>query len=254
MHHILLTQLALLFFTAIVAGIIDTIAGGGGLITVPAILLTGLPPALALGTSRFQAMVGECNASRRFLRHGGINLKLILPGLLYAFFGAAVGSCTVKYIHPDILSKIIPFLTLAVLIYIIFSNQILKISEKFIISPNTFYCVAGLIIGFYNGFFGPGTGSFWVFALMFFLAFDLKQATLYGKLLNTAGTLAATVYFVYARLVNYEIALTMSGGQLIGTYIGSHLVIKKGTELIRPVFIGVVSILTISLFLHAWGG
>ncbi len=252
MHAIFIIEFFLLFFTAIGAGIIDTIAGGGGLITLPALLLTGLPPAFALGTNRLQAVIGEFNASLRFIRHGNIQLRIILPGLIYAMIGAIFGAIAIHYTHPGILNKLIPFLTLAVLIYIVFSERLLKISEKFLISPKIFYCFSGLIIGFYNGFFGPGTGSFWIFALMFFLGFNIKQATLYGKPLNFAGNFASVFYFIFAGLISYKFVLAMGIGQLIGTYIGSNLVINKGDGLIRPVFITVVLILTVSLFVKSY--
>ncbi len=244
----LIIELILLWLTAIGAGIIDTIAGGGGLITLPALLLAGVPPAFALGTNKLQAAIGEFNASVRFMRHGKIRITMIWQGLLYAVIGSICGAIIVNYMHPHILNKLIPFLTLLVLIYIIFSKRLLKIREKFLISRTTFYCCAGLVIGFYNGFFGPATGSFWIFALMFFLGFDIKKASLYGKPLNFAGNLASVFYFMFINLINYKIAFIMATGQLIGSYIGSNLVIKNDSEFIRPIFIAVVFILTVSLF------
>lgn len=249
MHVATIIELLLLWLTAVGAGTIDTIAGGGGLITLPALLLVGISPATALGTNKFQAMIGEFNASIRFMKHGQIHINTILTGLVYVIIGSILGAITIHYTHSEILDKLIPFLTLAVLIYIIFSKRLLKISEKFLISTTIFYPFAGFIIGFYNGFFGPGTGSFWIFAFMFFLGFNLKKATLYGKPLNFTGNFASVFYFIFAGLVNYKVALIMGIGQLLGSYIGSTLVIKKGDKMIRPVFITVVLILTISLFM-----
>lgn len=249
MHDMSILFLFTLWLTAIGAGLIDTIAGGGGLITLPVLVLTGLSPALALGTNKFQAMIGEFNASIRFMRHGDIRINTIFSGLVYAAIGAILGAITIHYTHPHLLNKAIPFLTLAVLIYVIFLNRLLKISEHFLISTQTFYRTVGFAIGFYNGFFGPGTGSFWIFAFMFFLGFNLKKATLYGKPFNFTGNFASVFYFMFAGLVNYKIALIMGTGQLIGSYIGSNLVIKKGSEIIRPVFITVVLVLTVSLFI-----
>jgi uncharacterized membrane protein YfcA len=231
------------------AGIIDTLAGGGGLITVPALLFAGLPPTLALGTNKLQAVIGEFNASLHFMYHGRISPKSIAPGLISAGCGALIGAWAVQHAHPELLNKVIPYLMLAVLIYMIFIGRFKKSEFPHPVSINKFYLIAGLSIGFYNGFFGPGTGAFWIAALMIFLCFDLKKATLYGKPLNFMGNFASVFYFIFAGLINYHVAFVMALGQITGSWIGAKLVIHQGAKLIRPVFITVVFILTVILLI-----
>src|SRR3990167_9247429 len=117
--HFTLLAIIFLWLTSLIAGIIDTLAGGGGLITVPALLITGLPPVTALGTNKLQALVGELNASFHFMHHGHIQIKSIALGIVCAACGALLGALTLRHTHPVLLNKLIPFLTLAILIYII---------------------------------------------------------------------------------------------------------------------------------------
>ncbi len=235
------------------AGIVDTLVGGGGLIVMPALLIAGVPPTTALGTMKFQASVGECNASFQFIRHGKIEFKKLLLGIFFVLVGSIIGSLTVQKINADFLAKFIPFLLLLIFLYSIFSKRFAsEISGEQRLSDFIFYFIFGLLIGFYNGFFGPATGSFWIIALIFFLGFDLKKATMHAKPLNFAGNLIALICFIYAGLVNYPVAIAMSMGQLIGSFLGAKLVIHKGVKLIRPVFIMVVLIMMIVLFLKSF--
>ncbi|MCD6048457.1 MAG: hypothetical protein K0S08_2104 [Gammaproteobacteria bacterium] len=248
-YHISLYVEILLALTSMFAGVIDTLAGGGGLITVPALLFAGLPPTLALGTNKLQAVIGEFNASLHFMYHGRISPKLLAPGLFAAGSGALIGAWAVQHAHPELLNKVIPYLMLAVLIYMICIGRLNKNKLSQTVSVKKFYLIAGLCIGFYNGFFGPGTGSFWVAALMIFLGFDLKKATLYGKPLNFIGNFASVFYFIFAGLINYHIAFAMALGQITGSWIGAKLVIHQGAKIIRPVFITVVFLMTVILFI-----
>lgn len=248
MVHLIL--LLFLFIIAIIAAIVDTLAGGGGLITVPALLVAGLPPTLALGTNKLQACIGEANAATRFIHHGKIKLKSLLVGAIFTGIGSIIGTIVVQYIHPDILNKFIPIILALVLVYSIFSKRfVAEQSGHQYFSYFFFYLVFGLLIGFYNGFLGPGTGYFWIVAFIFFLGFDLKKAVLYGKPLNFIGNFVSLFCFIYAGLINYKIAIIMGIGQLIGSYIGAKLVFYKGAKIIRPVFIIMVLVMIISLLI-----
>lgn len=247
MDHWLL--LLLLGFAGFSAGIIDTLAGGGGLIALPALLATGLPPIVALGTNKLQGVIGEMTASLRFLRHRKFQIKKIRLGLLCAIISSSLGAITVQHLDTTLLQKSIPFLLLAVLLYIIVSPRWLKDSKlKPKLSEKTFYLIVGTIIAFYNGFLGPATGSFWAFSFIFFLNYSIVEATIYTKPLNAIGNLASLFWFVFAGNVYYPYFIVMAIGQLLGAYIAANWVIYKGHWLIRPVFIGAVSIMTIVLF------
>ncbi len=162
MHDPSWTVFTILFFVGLGAGIVDTIAGGGGLITVPALLLAGLPPAMALGTNRLQSIPGELTATIRFMQGGELKLKKLGVGFLCAAVGSSIGTILIQIIHPTHLRQIIAVFMFVILIYTVFSPKIARISNQPKMSLTLFNLIFGLLIGFYNGFFGPGTGSFWV--------------------------------------------------------------------------------------------
>lgn len=252
MHHISLLTDILLAITAAFAGFIDTLVGGGGLITLPALLGAGLPPQLALGTNRLQGCIGELNASIYFLRRGEIKLSNIKYGLLFAVVGSTLGTWVIEHLHSDLLNKLIPALLLCVLFYVIFSPKVTaaeNLTPK--IKPIIFFVGGGLILGFYNGFLGPATGTFWAVALMYFLRYDIRKATMNAKPLNFIGNVTSLFWFILAGHVLYSVALSMAAGQLIGSRLGSRLVFKDGGRIIRPIFIIVVTIMTLDIFIRA---
>ena len=238
----------ILFVTGAVAGLIDSIAGGGGLITVPVLLGIGLPPQVALGTNKLQASFGSFSAMYHFVRAGTVNLRDARPGVLWTVVGAILGSYTVQQIDPGFLKKVIPFLLLAILFYTVFTP---KLGEKEVhprLPRHLFYLLAGLALGFYDGFLGPGTGSFWVVAIMLCLGFDMRKATGYTKLFNFVSNIVSLVVFIAGGHVLLGAGLLMGVGQAVGARVGARLVIRKGTGLVRPVFICSVLAVTAKLF------
>jgi len=252
MHELSLMTFFILAFVGLIAGIIDTVGGGGGLITVPALLAVGIPPAMTLGTNKFQGIVGEFTALWRFRSRGRLQISKMLCGLLYTAIGSTLGTWLVQIIDPDVLEKLIPFIMLIVLLYVITSPKVRKQDVKQRLTRNTFYLCLGLAIGFYNGFFGPGTGSFWVAALMFFLGLDIQQASIEMKPLNLIGNVVSLVWFILGGHVVYLVGVVMGFGQVVGAQIGAYFVLSGGAKLIRPVFIIIVSVLTVTLFLQGY--
>jgi uncharacterized protein len=250
MHHILI--LLILTGVAFCAGIIDTLAGGGGLLTVPALLSAGIPPVIVLGTNRLQSIFGELTASIHFFRKKKLNVKGLLFGFLMTAIGSVLGSVVAQLIHPENLKKIIPILLVIVLIYTILSPAAKDIKPKQILSDVVFFIIFGLIIGFYNGFFGPPTGTFWMFSLMCFLGLDIVRATMHAKPLNSIGNIASLIVFMIGGKVYYSVGLCMGAGQICGARIGAHLVIHKGHKLIKPLFITVVSIMLIDILIKTY--
>ncbi len=248
-HDVTLMHFYIFFITGIFGGCVDSIAGGGGLISLPVLLNMGMPPMVAFGTNKLQSAVGEIAAAHHFYRKGALDFKRILPGIMVVVFSASAGAILVQYIHPLILNKLIPFLLLAVLIYMIFSPRPAAEDIHPRLSPLVFYGIFGGLLGFYNGFFGPGTGSFWVISLMFFLGLNIRSANVYSKPLNTAGNLVSVVWFIKTGMIAYAIALTCGLGQICGARLGAHLAMTKGARLIKPVFIAVVSFMIFTLFL-----
>jgi uncharacterized membrane protein YfcA len=247
-----LWTLTLLTLAAFFAGLVDTIAGGGGLIALPAILAAGLPPSIALGTNKFQATCGVAMATFRFWQKGHLNIRRCWLGILFCLIGASVGTVLVLCINDQWLTKALPILLFGVLLYSIFSPRLSPEDTHPRMKPFLFLMSAGLLLGFYDGFLGPGTGSFWVVALMFFLGFNMQKATIHAKLYNFISNAVALIWFICAGKVFYSIAICMAVGQMAGAYVGAHLVMVKGIKLIRPVFIVMVTVMLIVLVKRYW--
>lgn len=243
------TLLPILFTTGLVAGTIDAIAGGGGLITIPILLGVGVPPHLALGTNKLQSSFGTAMAVHSYYRHGLLHKNELITGLIYSFIGAVFGAIASQLISSDILKKAIPILLCLVLAYTIFSPKLGHEAQPAKLSENKFYLIFGLLLGFYDGFLGPGVGAFWVFVLIHFLGFHLIKATACTKVFNLNTNLVAMVCFAIGGNIDYRIGLCMAVGQIIGGRLGAHLAIRKGVKLIRPVFILMVSV-TIGVLMY----
>jgi uncharacterized protein len=237
-----------LFLTGAVAGLIDAIAGGGGLITIPVLLGIGLPPQYALGTNKLQATFGSASAMTHFVKAGTVNLRDAGAGVLWTAVGAVLGSYTVQQIDPGFLRRAIPFLLLAILCYTIFTPKLGAEEVHPRLPRGFFYCAFGLLLGFYDGFLGPGTGSFWVIALMLGLGFDMRKGTGYTKVFNFVSNIVSLAVFVAGGHVLLWAGLVMGVGQACGARVGARLVIKKGTGFVRPVFICSVLAVTAKLF------
>jgi len=234
---------------AVLAGFIDAIAGGGGLITVPALLWAGIPPINALATNKLQGCFGSGTASYRFWRKGLINLSELLWPVALTFIGAALGTWTVQHIHNDWLNQIIPILLIGVALYFALSPSLKDLDGQQRISIGAFGLSGGLIIGFYDGFFGPGTGSFFFAAIILLLGWGAKRATGATKLLNFTSNIASLVFFAAGGLVFWVLGLAMGAGQIIGAWLGSHLAIKHGAKLIKPLVVVISIALSIKLLI-----
>lgn len=237
---------------AFISAVVDTIAGGGGLITLPVLLLLGLSPQAALGTNKLQAVFGSGTAAYKFFRYGGMTFKELLPGIIYTFIGASVGTVAVIWMNPNHLKKFIPYLLAVALIYMLLAPQKkLEAGQKACIKLGTFLLLSGLILGFYDGFFGPGTGSLWCIAMMFFVGFPLTKATMHTKVYNFTSNLFSLLWFVCAGHYFLWLGLIMGVAQSFGAMIGAHLVMGQGSKIIKPVFIVMVTVMIIALW---WQG
>jgi uncharacterized protein len=233
-------DLPLLFGTGLVAGFVDSIAGGGGLITLPVMLSLGGDPQLALGTNKLQATFGSASASWHYSQAGAVKLRDCWRACLFTFIGATVGTMGVRQIGPNTLKVVIPLLLIAVAVYSLRNPKLGEVDAQPQITRGRFDLVFGLLLGFYDGFFGPGTGTFWTMAFVLMLGFNLMRATAHTKVVNFSSNISSLLIFALAGQVNYAAGTVMGAGQLIGARFGSQLVVKRGTEFIRPVFITVV--------------
>jgi uncharacterized membrane protein YfcA len=232
-----LSTLLVLSLCSIIAGFIDSIAGGGGLLTIPALLSVGIPPAQALATNKLQSSFGSFSASFYFLRRGYIDLKLIRNAILFTFIGSACGTLLVQQIDPSSLKQAIPFMLIGFALYFIFSPHIGDEDRQQRMSFFLFSLLVGLVVGFYDGFFGPGTGSFLAISFVALAGFNLAKATAYSKLLNFTSNIASLIFFMLGGKILWQVGLIMGVGQFIGARLGSKMVVSKGSKIIRPLLV-----------------
>ena len=242
-----------LFLAAVLAGLVDAIAGGGGLITVPSLLLAGVPPITALGTNRMQAVIGELTAFVTFLIHKQIPIHNLALGMGITAIGASLGSYAVTLFPKETLEILLPVLMIAITMYSIFSKKLQHVDNSYaLLSSKRFMCLCGIGIGFYNGFFGPGTGSIWMLAFVILLGLTIKNASIATKPLNLIGNAVSLLVFVALGQVDYGLGLLMGAGQIFGSILGSLVVIKQGDKIVRPLFIGVTLLMTLKLLFEQW--
>ncbi len=237
----------LLITAAFVAGLIDAVAGGGGLITVPVLMGIGLPPQVALGTNKLQASFGSGSAMLHFVRSGTVKLSECITGIIWTAAGAVAGVLAIQRLDPAILRHLVPWLLIAIAVYTLLTPRLGSEDIHARLSPKIFYPLFGLSIGFYDGFFGPGTGSFWAMAFVLLLGCSLVKATAHTKVMNFTSNIVALVVFLMAGQVHLLEGILMGIAQFAGARIGANLVILRGAKFIRPVFITVVLLVTAKL-------
>lgn len=243
----------LLFFVAILAGFIDAIAGGGGLLTIPALMWVGVPPTAALATNKLQACGGSFFASLYFVRKGLVKLPQMKLAIICAFIGAALGTVMVQQIDTAFLETLLPFLILAIGGYFLFSKKVVEEDCHQLLSPIIFGLTAALGIGFYDGFFGPGTGSFFALAFVSLAGFGLAKATAHAKVLNFATNISSLIFFALGGKVIWLLGGLMLVGQGIGATLGSRLVINKGAKIIKPFVVTVSIVMSLKLLAQQYG-
>ncbi|MEO6113960.1 MAG: TSUP family transporter [Sphingomicrobium sp.] len=240
---------AALTATAVLTGFIDAIDGGGGLIMMPALLFAGVPPVNALATNKLQSMFGTATACFNYGRKGLIEWRSNWLTIALVFFGASAGVMLVQSIDPRALALIIPLLLIAVALYVIASPRMSDEDHRPRIGPRA-YAPVGAAIGAYDGFFGPGTGSFFTATLVGLRGMGLTRATALTKLFNLTSNIAAVLMFAIGGQMYWLLGACMAAGAMTGGWIGSHTAMRFGARLIRPLLV------TLSLGLTArllWG-
>nr|WP_314445355.1 TSUP family transporter [uncultured Sphingomonas sp.] len=234
---------------ALVAGFIDAIAGGGGLIMMPALLVSGVPPVQALGTNKLQSMCGTFVAMRNYGAKGLIEWRPNLPTALIVFAGSASGALLVQWVEARTLALIIPLLLLANALYILVSPRMSDEDAHQRLST-TGYAPIGGAIGFYDGFFGPGTGTFFSSTLVALRGHGLTRATALTKYFNWTSNIAAVLLFAASGKVLWLLGLSMAVGAMVGGWLGSHTAMRYGARLIRPLLVTASIAMTARLL---WG-
>jgi uncharacterized membrane protein YfcA len=237
----------LLFATGLVAGTVDAIAGGGGLIMLPVLLGLGLPAPLVLGTNKLGAAFGTGAAAWSYARRGAVDLRECVPGIVAAVVGALVGAYCVRRLDSEILGRFIPWLLAIIVIYMVFRPKLGESSRHRRMEPLLFYTLFGLGLGFYDGFFGPGVGSFWTIAFVAVLGLDFLRAAAHARVMNFSSNAAALVLFAFAGTVLLVPGLVLGVGQLIGGRLGAHLALTRGAKFVRPIFLVMAGLTVLKL-------
>jgi hypothetical protein len=240
-------EILLLTAFAFLAGFVDAVAGGGGLIQVPALFAVapGAQPVTLLGTNKFVSIMGTSIAARQYARRISLRWASLGPAALAALACALLGAWTVTRISPDFLRPLVLALLILVAIYTFWNKQLGEVHAPHPSRRVEFWglLLMGAAIGFYDGFFGPGTGSFFIFLLVRFLGYDFLHASGSAKVLNVATNLGALILFAATGNVWYLAAIPMACANIAGGYLGSHMAIKKGSAFVRGFFLLVLLVL-----------
>ena len=235
---------------AFFAGMVDAVVGGGGLIQIPVLLgqfsQTAIPT--LFGTNKLSSIAGTSAAAWRFARRVAIPWSLILPATLAALVGAWLGAAVVAWLSRDLMRPLVLILMLLVAAYTFVRKDFGHAVTRQLVPADRWRCVAlGLVIGFYDGFFGPGTGSFLIFAFVRLFGMDFLQASASAKVINTATNIAAIAFFASHGPLLLATGLLMAVCNLAGAQVGTALALRHGAGFIRKAFLAVVSVLIVKL-------
>lgn len=255
MEYLEPSMLIILALVAFAAGFIDAVAGGGGMLTVPALLAIGLPPHIALGTNKLAATFASSTAAVTYYRKKLFDPSLWKSAFIATLIGATCGTLIVDLISTAWLEKVLPLIILGAALYTIVQkapntntnalpalNQSLKRKQWF----------QGLSLGFYDGVAGPGTGAFWTVSSMAIYKMNILLSSGLAKAMNFTSNFTSLITFAILGHINWVLGLTMGVCLMAGAYFGAHSAIRFGAKFIRPVFISVVSVLAIKLAFDAW--
>ncbi len=240
-------DLVLIIAASFLAGLVDAIVGGGGLVLLPA-MFAGFPsaaPATLLGTNKFAAVWGTLFAARRFARRVSLRWALLLPAAATALVGSFAGAWCVTQVDPGWLRRALPFVLLVVFLYTLANKHLGRTH-----APRLFgraeiaaACLIGLAVGWYDGFFGPGTGSFFIFLFVRVLGFDFLHASASAKVMNVATNIAALTLFAAKGYIWWQVGLMLAVANVGGSVTGTALALRHGAGFVRWVFIAVVGAL-----------
>lgn len=230
-------QYGMLFAAGLVAGTVDAIAGGGGLITLPTLLGIGLPPPLALGTNKLGSVFGTASATWSFARQRMVDVRECGRGVFFTAIGAVGGAAAVRLLDPALLGRAIPWLLATIVVYMIFRPALGETDRHHRMETPAFYALFGLALGFYDGFFGPGVGSFWTIAFVMLLGHNFVKAAAHTKVMNLTSNAASLAFFAAAGAVVVAPGLALAAGQIIGGRLGAHLAMTRGARFVRPIFL-----------------
>lgn len=220
------------------AAFIDSVVGGGGLISLPALMFTGLSPSAAVATNKLAGTMGSLTSTITFYRSGKLDVKSVFKFFPFVFISAMIGAWIVHLLDPSLLKPLMLIMLAAVLVYTLFKKDWGSISAVKELSKTKFilFLVVIAFIGFYDGFLGPGTGSFLIFAYLM-VGYDFLKAAGNAKFLNFGSNIGALLMFMYLGQINYAYGFIMGAAQIVGAIVGSKYAIKRGSGYVRVLFI-----------------
>jgi len=239
-----------LFIIAVAAGFIDTLAGGGGLITMPALMLSGMPPLAVLGTNKLQGSVGTATATYMMLKNKKVSWSKIKLLILFSFIGSLSGAIIVQFVNVKILSFLIPVVLVLISIYFLVAPKNHEQQHAPVITKKTFRNLVVPSIACYDGMFGPGTGSFFSSAAAWLRGQGFIKATAYAKGLNFASNIAALFVFAVVGQVIWMTGVIMMLGQVIGAWLGSHCLLRINPAYLRIIIVVICLGMLVKYFLN----
>jgi uncharacterized membrane protein YfcA len=244
-----LLTLVALGAVGMLAGFVDAIAGGGGLIAVPALLSAGIPPIAAFATNKVQSVIGTAIAAATYWRGGFVSLRDLWPAIVVTFAGGFVGALAVKAIDTTVLSYVVPVALICIAIYFTFAPRLTDADSHARLGFTLWVPVMGFCVGFYDGILGPGTGSFFTMGFVTLFGLGVTRAAGNTKFVNLASNTGALALFIPAGDVVWTVALAMAIGQIIGGYVGARTGIRFGAKLIRPMVVIISIVLALRLLI-----
>ena len=254
--HLSIWALVFLWFFVFLAGFVDSAAGGGGLISLPAYLFVGLPPHTAIGCNKFSSACGTTLSAARFFKNGAVDWQVAAISAVCSFVASYLGIRIALMINQETLKTVLVIVLPIVAVLLLFKrnfgaeNQSADIPKK---KEFTLAACAGLVIGFYDGLIGPGTGTIAIIVFSAGMKYDLKTASGNAKVMNLASNYASLIAVITGNKVIYSIAIPAAVFGIIGNYIGAGFAIKKGTAFIKPLMICVIVLLFGKLFYDVFG-
>lgn len=222
---------------AFAAGFIDSIAGGGGLVTVPALLLAGLSPVEALGTNKLQGLFGSGSATIAYASKGLVDVRRQLPSAGFSCLGSIAGALLATVLPGEWLRLVMPFMLIAIALYFAIKPNMGDVDRTQRLSPFLFGLLVVPLIGFYDGLFGPGAGSFFMLAFVTLAGYGILKATAHTKMLNFASNIGGVVTFAFVGAIYWKVGLLMGVCQFLGARLGAGLAMKIGARLIKPLLV-----------------
>ena len=232
------------------AGLIDAIGGGGGLISLPAYLIAGLPPHTAIATNKLSSTCGTTLATYRFIKNGLVNVKLAIPAVIAAILGSSIGANLILFVDDKIMLyvmvAILPICACLVLNKKLFHDGG---SDEIVLNKKLYFIatLSAFIIGMYDGFYGPGTGTFLIIAFTVFAKLSIKTSNAQAKIINLTSNVTSLIIFLINGEVLLSVGLVAAACNMVGGYIGAGLVMKNGSKIVKPSIIFVLILLALKV-------